>query len=63
MCYIVVIYSYSTECVDCQRLQARWEAVGAKLKTRMNVARINKGTTGAATARRFDIYNVPSFVL
>lgn len=55
--------SYSTEYVDCQRLQARWEAVGAKLKTRMNIARVNKGTNGAATARRFEIYEVPSFVL
>lgn len=58
-----VYSSYSAECVDCQRLQARWEAVGAKLKTRMNVARVNRGTTGAATARRFEVYEVPSFLL
>uniref|UniRef100_A0A8D8UQY4 Thioredoxin domain-containing protein n=1 Tax=Cacopsylla melanoneura TaxID=428564 RepID=A0A8D8UQY4_9HEMI len=35
---------YSTDCVECQRLGARWEAVGAELKTRMNVARINRQT-------------------
>jgi len=54
---------YTTECVDCQRLQARWEAVGAELKTRLNVARINRAGAGAATARRFDVFDVPSFVL
>lgn len=54
---------YSTECVDCQRLQARWEAVGAKLKTRMNVARVNRATTGSSTARRFEVYDVPTFML
>lgn len=54
---------YTTECVDCQRLQARWEAVGAQLKTRLNVARVNRGGAGAATARRFEVYDVPSFLL
>ncbi|XP_050296804.1 thioredoxin domain-containing protein [Anthonomus grandis grandis] len=54
---------YTTDCVDCQRLQARWEAVGAHLKSRMNVARVNRATTGAKTARRFDIFEVPTFVL
>lgn len=56
------IMFYSTECVDCQRLQARWEAVGAKLKTRMNVARINKQTTGSVTGRRFNVRDVPTFI-
>ncbi|KAK7867154.1 hypothetical protein R5R35_013633 [Gryllus longicercus] len=56
------IMFYSTECVDCQRLQARWEAVGAKLKSRMNVARVNKQTTGAVTGRRFNVRDVPSFI-
>lgn len=54
---------YTPECVDCARLQARWEAVGAHLKSRLNVARVNRMTTGAVTSRRFDILNVPSFVL
>lgn len=57
------IMFYSTDCVDCQRLQARWEAVGAKLRTRMNVARMNKQSTGAVTARRFGVWEVPSFIL
>ncbi|XP_067006132.1 thioredoxin domain-containing protein [Anabrus simplex] len=56
------IMFYSTDCVECQRLQATWEAVGAKLKTRMNVARINKQTTGAVTGRRFGVSQVPSFI-
>nr|CAD7438301.1 unnamed protein product [Timema bartmani] len=57
------VLNYSTDCVDCQRLQARWEAVGAKLKSRLNVARINRQTSGAVTARRLEIRDVPTFVL
>ncbi|XP_011498107.1 PREDICTED: uncharacterized protein LOC105362367 [Ceratosolen solmsi marchali] len=57
------IMFYSTDCVDCQRLGARWEAVGAKLKQRINVARVNKYSTGASTARRFGVYEVPQFIL
>lgn len=44
-------------------MQARWESVGAQLKSRMNVARINRGTTGALTARRFGVFHVPAFIL
>lgn len=54
---------YTNDCVECQRLGARWEAVGAKLKQRLNVARVNKYTTGAATARRFNVFDVPEFIL
>ncbi|KAL3280350.1 hypothetical protein HHI36_017839 [Cryptolaemus montrouzieri] len=54
---------YTNDCVDCQRMQARWEAVGAKIKSRTNIARVNRATTGAATARRFDVYHVPTFIL
>lgn len=54
---------YSHDCVDCSRLQARWEAVGAQLKTRMNVALVNRATTGAVTSRRFGVFNVPTFIL
>lgn len=55
------IMFYTNECVDCQRLQARWEAVGAKLKTRLNVARVNIKTSGI-TSRRFRISKVPTFL-
>lgn len=63
--YCIYYYSnsYTNDCVECQRLGARWEAVGAKLKQRLNVARVNKYTTGAATARRFNVYDVPEFIL
>lgn len=54
---------YTPECVDCARLQARWEAVGANLKSRINIARVNRGGAGAATARRFDVFTVPTFIL
>ncbi|XP_076761955.1 protein disulfide-isomerase A4 [Xylocopa sonorina] len=53
---------YSTDCVECVRMIARWEAVAAKLKQRVNVARIDKYTTGAYTARRFNVYEVPTFI-
>ncbi|KZC07712.1 PREDICTED: uncharacterized protein LOC107185988 [Dufourea novaeangliae] len=53
---------YSTDCSECARMSARWEAVGAKLKHRVNVARINKYTSGASTARRFNIYETPAFI-
>ncbi|KAK9692466.1 Thioredoxin [Popillia japonica] len=54
---------YNNDCIDCQRLQARLEAVGAKLKNKVNIARVNRGTNGAATARRFDVFHVPTFIL
>lgn len=44
-------------------MQARLEAVGAQLKSKVNIARINRATTGAATARRFDVFYVPAFIL
>ncbi|XP_065207456.1 thioredoxin domain-containing protein [Planococcus citri] len=56
------ILFYSTDCIECQNLQARWESVCAKLKTRMNVARINKQTMGKVIGRRFGVSKVPSFI-
>lgn len=58
------IQFYTTGCVECQRMQARWEAVGAKLKSqRTNVAVVNAGGSGAKTARRFRVDMVPTFIL
>lgn len=54
---------YTTQCVDCQRLTAVWEAVAADLKTRMNVARIDKDGKGIETAGRFQVKKVPDFIL
>lgn len=53
----------SASCNECRNLLARWEAVGAKLKNRMNVAVVDRHTTGAVTARRFNVLEVPKFVL
>lgn len=58
-----LIQFYDNKCVDCNRLTATWEAVGAKLKTRMNVAKVNKGGKGMQTAKRFKVENVPEFIL
>ncbi|KAK6644366.1 hypothetical protein RUM43_000633 [Polyplax serrata] len=49
-------------CVTSHRLTARWEAVGAALKTRMNVARVNRLEGGTVTARRFGVYTTPTFI-
>ncbi|KYM82642.1 PREDICTED: uncharacterized protein LOC105619217 [Atta cephalotes] len=54
---------YSTDCVQCLRTMAKWEMVGAKLKHKVNIALVNKATTGISTARRFNIYNTPQFIL
>lgn len=54
---------YTAECIECQRLGAIWEAVGAALKTRMNVARINSHTVGINTGKRFKIEKAPEFIL
>ncbi|KAK9504580.1 hypothetical protein O3M35_010885 [Rhynocoris fuscipes] len=57
------IMFYSNDCFDCQRLMARWETVGAKLRTRMNVALVNRKTTGRVTSRRFHVIDTPTFLL
>ncbi|XP_058813538.1 thioredoxin domain-containing protein [Topomyia yanbarensis] len=56
------IMFYTSNCVDCQRLTAVWEAVAADLKTRMNVALMEKDGKGSATAERFSVKDVPSFI-
>lgn len=58
-----LVQFYDNTCVDCNRLTATWETVGAKLKTRMNVARVNRGTKGIDTAKRFKVQQVPEFIL
>lgn len=58
-----LILFYDSQCVDCNRLSATWETVGAKLKTRLNVARVNRATKGILSAKRFKVENVPEFIL
>ncbi|XP_033329597.1 protein disulfide-isomerase A4 [Megalopta genalis] len=57
-----LVMFYSTDCLESARLSGIWETVGAKLKHKVNVARIDKSTTGAATARRFKVYDTPTFI-
>nr|CAG4644057.1 EOG090X0856 [Lepidurus arcticus] len=45
-----------------QRLMARWEALGASLKNRVNVAKVNVQGPGVSTANRLGVVDVPSFV-
>lgn len=55
--------SYNRECIDCQRLSAVWESVGASLRNRLNVARVDKDVRGARTAKRFNVKKAPEFIL
>lgn len=57
------MFSYTPNCIECQRLSAVWEAVGAALKNRINVARVNKHTVGVQTGKRFNVQKVPEFIL
>ncbi|KAM7363597.1 uncharacterized protein ACRADG_000441 isoform 2-T2 [Cochliomyia hominivorax] len=56
------VFFYSADCVFCLRLHATWEAVGARLKHRLNVARIDRLAAGIATAKRFGIVESPEFI-
>lgn len=56
------IMFYATDDVNSLRMGARWETVGAKLKHSINVARVDKYTGGTATAKRFNVVNVPEFI-
>lgn len=53
---------YNRECIDCQRLGAVWEAVGAALRNRVNVARVDKDLRGVKTAKRFNVQKAPEFI-
>ena len=56
-------FDFQDECEECQLLKARLETIACKNKGRINVARVNKGTTGAVTGRRFEVGAVPALVL
>ncbi|XP_076294295.1 thioredoxin domain-containing protein [Lasioglossum baleicum] len=53
---------YNTDNWESTKMSTTWETVGAKLKHRVNVARIAKLTSGAATARRFRVQETPAFI-
>lgn len=56
------IFFYSSDCVSCRKLFAIWEGVGATLKRRLNVARVNRLQGGVLTAKRFNIDESPVFL-
>ncbi|XP_055296942.1 thioredoxin domain-containing protein [Sitodiplosis mosellana] len=57
-----LVLFYNRECIDCQRLSAVWEAVGAGLRNRVNVARVEKDLRGVKTAKRFNVQKAPEFI-
>ncbi|XP_032512849.2 thioredoxin domain-containing protein [Danaus plexippus] len=53
---------YGASCVECQRLHAVWEGVGATVRGRINVARVDANLAGADTAKRFKVQKLPTFL-
>ncbi|CAB3237056.1 unnamed protein product [Arctia plantaginis] len=53
---------YGASCVECQRLHAVWESVGATLRGRINVARMDANLAGLNTAKRFHVTKLPTFL-
>ncbi|CAK1546060.1 unnamed protein product [Leptosia nina] len=53
---------YGASCVECQRLHAVWEGVGATLRGRVNVARMDSNLAGSLTAKRFKVTKLPAFL-
>lgn len=53
---------YGASCVECQRLHAVWESVGATLRGRINVARMDASLAGLNTAKRFHVTKLPVFL-
>jgi len=53
---------YKEDCEDCHKLNARLETLACKHKGRMNVAKVNKGSTGSVTARRFGVNTLPALI-
>jgi len=58
-----LVMFHKNTCVKSQRLQAVVEAVGCELKHKLNVARVDKGSDGAVTGRRFGVTETPAFIL
>ncbi|TRY69120.1 hypothetical protein TCAL_04112 [Tigriopus californicus] len=50
------------DCEECDRMIARWETLACLHKGRLNVARINKSSTGAVTSRRFEVGIPPEYI-
>jgi len=58
-----LVMFYKDECEECAGLRARLETLGCKHKVRgINVAMVNKGSTGAVTGRRFEVAGVPALI-
>ena len=57
-----VLFVKRESCDACEAIEAAIETVACNLKGRMNVARIDRETTGAVTGRRFGVSSVPSAI-
>jgi len=57
-----LVHFLRDECDECLKLDARLETVACLHKGRINVARMNKGSTGAVTGRRMGVTSLPSLV-
>lgn len=57
-----LVHFFRDDCDDCHKLDARLETVACKHKGTINVARINKASTGAITGRRMGVTKLPSLI-
>lgn len=55
--------SYRDDCKVCMKFRAQWEYIASQLKGRTNLAKIDILNDGISTGIRFDIAQVPTFIL
>ncbi|XP_037302575.1 thioredoxin domain-containing protein-like [Manduca sexta] len=53
---------YGASCVECQRLHAVWESVGATLRGALMLLSIDGNLAGVNTAKRFQVTSLPAFL-
>jgi thioredoxin-like negative regulator of GroEL len=63
ICKCFIFISYRDDCESCMKFQAKWEYIASQLKGRINLARVNIKDDGISTGSRFDVSQVPAFLL
>ena len=58
-----LVQFFREDCEECARQRATLEGLACRLKGRMNVAMVDKGSRGAATGRRFAAGKPPAYIL
>ena len=58
-----LVQFFREDCEECARQRATLEGLACRLKGRINVAMVDKGSRGAATGRRFAAGKPPAYIL